>query len=230
MPRKKSDLSVSAVLCFLPCVIWTVAGRPICILFSIRTCQTAFVNRGRNVRIFLFARACTRTSVRCTLSREREFPTIERMSESPRDRWNNSNSFALHCGVFFFRSIRERFFPLWRRAFFPPAACSSARVFWDETRLAAFFIQPNPPSLTQCTVSYHLLSSPYSAHPVEMYTNAGLNPPALPSSFPAFVPRDAATPLFPLSSLLELVLLLSSAHAFTLHRFPMAFSKRDSRR
>jgi len=42
-----------------------------------------------------------------------------------------------------------------------------------------------------------------------MYTNTGLNPSALPSSFPTFAPRDIATPLFPLSSPLELALLLS---------------------
>lgn len=51
-----------------------------------------------------------------------------------------------------------------------------------------------------------IFSSPHPSHPIEMYTNAGLNPPALPSSFlratrcsysaiPAFIAARIGAPL-----------------------------------
>lgn len=97
------------------------------------------------------------------------------------------------------------------------------------SRLAFFHPAKSPVSNAMHGFSI-IFSSPYPSHPVEMYTNAGLNPPALPSSFPTSAPRDAATLLFSLSSPLELALLLSLARAYTPRRFLVASSKGDSRR
>lgn len=155
--RKKSDLRASvAVLCFLPCVISTMASHPICTLFSIRTCQAAFVNRGRNSPYFSFRALSTRFQTR---------ESFRQASESPRDGWNNSSSFALSFTLpwrfFFFCFHSTRFFSLWQHVL-SSGMFGSARSFRGETRRVAFFIWPNPPSLTQCTVS---LSSPLKSLP-----------------------------------------------------------------
>jgi len=117
----------------------------------------------------------------------------------------------------FFSLYRDFFHSISRKVFLTRTARSflrraRARALPETKREATrSFFHPAKSSVSNAIARflYHLLSSPYPSHLVEMYTNTGLNPSALSSSFPTFAPRDVATPPFPLSSPLELALLLS---------------------
>lgn len=138
-----------------------MAGRPIRALFSILfSRQTAFVNHGHvfslsHARAFLLARRVYARAMRA--SKRESFPGKRANERITRETDEiipaHSRFLSLRRGDFFSLDSERVFLAL------------TTRSFRGETRRVAFFIRPNPPSLTQCTVSLSssLKSLPFSS-------------------------------------------------------------------